>query len=228
MEILTAVDDREANFGDAKRADVFSLIDNDTFRIVVQEVAGDKPNIVPSRFVLAINEKDGEEVLKARFVIGGHRDRDKKKVVHSSAILKQSSVRILLATAAIMGFEVISADETQAYLQSASELKRKVFVKSNCIDLKPDELLQIMKPLYGLAESGDYCAQMFIRHHLTDPRITQATGDFSLFFKRARGALIGMLGCYEDEVVRAGALEFLTSATHNTKADLSQHDHLKN
>jgi hypothetical protein len=144
---------------------------------------------VPSRFVLATYEKDGEENLKALFVLGRHRDRDTKKLVHSSAVLKQLSVRLLLATAAIMGFEIISSDVTQAYLQSASGLKRKVFVKPNCIDLKPDELLQIMKPLYGLAESGDYCAQTFIRHHLTDLPMTKATGDFHLFCKRARGSL---------------------------------------
>jgi hypothetical protein len=87
-----------------------------------------------------------------------------------------------------MGFEVISADVIQAYLQSASELRRKVFVKHTCIDLKPDELLQIMKPLYGLAESGDYCAQTSFRHHLTDLQMTQAAGAFSLFVRRARGA----------------------------------------
>jgi hypothetical protein len=62
-EILTAGDDREANFGDDKRAEVLSLIDKGTFRTVVQEEAGDKPNIVLSRFLLAINEKDGEEIL---------------------------------------------------------------------------------------------------------------------------------------------------------------------
>jgi hypothetical protein len=84
-----------------------------------------------------------------------------------------------------------------------------------------------MKTLYGLAESGDYCAQTFIRHHLTDLRMMQATDDFSLVFKRARGALIEMLGCYVDDVVRAGTLEFLASATHITKAGLSQRDHLK-
>jgi hypothetical protein len=65
-----------------------------------------------------------------------------------------------------MGFEVISADVTQADMLSASEIKRKVFVKPNCIELKPDELLQIMNTLYGLAESGDYCVQTFIRHVL--------------------------------------------------------------
>jgi hypothetical protein len=51
-----------------------------------------------------------------------------------------------------------------------------------------------------------------------DLRMTQATGDFSLFFKRARGALIGMSGCYVHDVIRAGTPEFLASATRNTEA----------
>jgi hypothetical protein len=48
--------------------------------------------------------------------------------------------------------------------------------------------------------------------------MTQATGDFSLFFKRARGPLIGMSGCYVDDVIRAGTLEFLASATRKIEA----------
>jgi hypothetical protein len=92
---LTAGDDREAHFGHAKRAEVLSLIEKGTFRIVVQEETGDKHIIVPSRFVLAIKTKDGKEVLKARFVLGRDRDRDKKKPVCSSTTLKQSSVRLL-------------------------------------------------------------------------------------------------------------------------------------
>jgi hypothetical protein len=82
---LTAGDDREAHFGHAKRAEVLSLIEKGTFRIVVQEETGDKH----------IMTKDGKEVLKARFVPGRDRDRDKKKPVCSSTTLKQSSVRLL-------------------------------------------------------------------------------------------------------------------------------------
>jgi Reverse transcriptase (RNA-dependent DNA polymerase) len=196
---------------------LLSLIDRGTFSLVVKDTV-QKPNVAPSIFVLAIKTKGGKDVLKARFVLGGLRDRDKNKLVHSSTTLKQSSVRLLLATAAIMGFDVISADVIQAYLQSASDLKRKVFVKPNCIDLDPDELLQIMKPLYGLADSGDYWAQAFVRHHLTDLRMTQATGDFSLFFKRAKGALIAMSGCYVDDVIRADTPEFLAASTRMTEA----------
>jgi Reverse transcriptase (RNA-dependent DNA polymerase) len=170
-------DEREALFDDAKRAGLLSLIDRGTFRLLVKDDPVDKPNVVPSRFVPAIKTKDGKDVLKARFVLGGHRDRDKNKLVHSTTF-KQSSVRLALASVAIMGFDVISADVIQAYLQSARDLKRKVFVKPSCIDLDPDELLQIMKPLYGLADSGDYWAQTVVHHHLADLRMTQATGDF--------------------------------------------------
>jgi hypothetical protein len=74
------------------------LFQRGTFKLVPKsELEGNNPNIVPSRFVLAIKRKDnGEEVYKARFVLGGHRDRDKRHIVHSATNLKQSSIRILL------------------------------------------------------------------------------------------------------------------------------------
>jgi hypothetical protein len=93
---------------------LLSLIGRGTFCLVVKDDTVHKPDVVPSRFVLAIKTKDGKDALKARFFLGGHRDRNKNKLVHSSTTLKQSSVRLLLATAAIMGFDVISADVIQS------------------------------------------------------------------------------------------------------------------
>jgi hypothetical protein len=113
-EVMAAGDDREALFDDAKRAELLSLIDRGTFRLVVTDDPVDKPNVVPSRFVLAIKTKDEKDVLKARVVLGGHRDRDKNKLVRSNASLIQSFVRLLLATAATMGFD--------SYLQMSSKL----------------------------------------------------------------------------------------------------------
>jgi hypothetical protein len=47
-------------------------------------------------------------------------------------------------------------DVRQAYLQAASDLKRYIFIRPDVLELTQDELLQVIKPLYGLSDSGDY------------------------------------------------------------------------
>lgn len=114
-----------------------------------------KPNIIPTRFVLTIKRPDDDkEVFRAPFVLGGHRDCEKPFIVHTSTILWHRSVRILIALAMIFGFDVWSSDVPHAHLQSAQNVKRNVFIRPQMLELSADELLQIMKPLYGLTESG--------------------------------------------------------------------------
>lgn len=177
----------------------------------------DNPNIVPSRFVLAIKRKDtGEEVYKARFVLGGHKDRDKRSVVHSATTLKQSSIMLLLELATILGFKLWSTDINQAYLQSAANLKRKIFVCPDVLELDRDTLLQVVKPLYGLTDAGDYWGQTLTDHHTKELKMEQATGDFSLFFKRIAGKLTGISGTYVDDILRTGTKQFEEEATRTT------------
>lgn len=112
---------------------------------------------MPSRFVLTIKHKNtGEEIWKARFVLGGHKDKGKDRVVHSATTLKQASIRLLIALATIFGFDMWSTDITQAYLQSESNLRRKIFDRPDVLELGPDELLHVIKPLHGLSDAGDY------------------------------------------------------------------------
>jgi hypothetical protein len=62
-----------------------------------------------SRFVLAIkHQESGENILKARFVLGGHCDSVREDIVQNYKNIKHSSIRLLLALSSVFGFEVWS------------------------------------------------------------------------------------------------------------------------
>lgn len=50
--------------------------------------------------------------------------------------------------------------------------------------------------------------------------MAQSSGDFSLFYKRTLGNLVGLSGTYVDDILRAGDPEFKIEATHLKKAKL--------
>lgn len=216
-EVILPRDPRSGLFDEAKRREIEGLLQRGTFKLVLREELPSNPNIVPSRFVLAIKrEGNGEEVFKARFVLGGHIDKEKRNVVHSATTLKQSSIRIILALATIFGFDLWSTDINQAYLQSASNLRREIFVRPDVLELDKDQLLQVVKPLYGLSDAGDYWGETLTEQHLKELNMEQATGDFSLFFKRVLDKLTGLSGTYVDDILRAGTKGFENTSTTAT------------
>ena len=205
-ETLPAGDPREYLFDDAKRNELLGLIEKGTFRIVLKEdmeKEGHNLNVILSRFVLTIKENDGITKYKARFVLGGHKDRDKNRIVHNSTTLRHSSVRVWMALATIMGFDIWSSDVTQAYLQAGAKLQRKVFTRPNILNLAQNELLQVILPLYGLTDSGDYWHETITKFHLNELRMKQLAGDFSFFFRKAANRLISMSGAYVDDILQA-------------------------
>lgn len=197
-------DPSKALFNDGNRKEILGLIERGTFKIVLEEKMGPCPNIMPSRFVCAIKHSDDGSVrFKARFVVRGHLDKEKYFVVHNSVTLRYSLLRVILAQATFLGFDIWSFDVTQAYLQSAEELKRDEFTKPKEIELQPGELLQLLQPLYGLSDSGDHCCETLAKFHVNNLRIKQATGDLSIFFRRMANRLTALPGIYENDGVQA-------------------------
>lgn len=160
--------------------DIMSL---STFRLVLlPEQPGE--NILPSRCVLALKHSStGEVKAKARFVIGGHRDQTNHRIVPIASTLSHISMRLVLALSSIFGFDVWSEDVRQAYRQSASNLRRKILLKPNELELGHGEFLQLVLPLYGLRESSDSSDRTLTDDCLRSASLTQSPGDLYLFFK---------------------------------------------
>ena len=212
-EILQSDDPRtrSAEMSEAKRREIKGLLDRGTFKIILREDIPTDGNVLPGRFVLAVKSTEDEEVkFKARYVIGGHRDKLKGFMVHTSQTLQPSSVRLLLALAELHGFSTWTSDVTQAYLQSAVPLMRDVFIKDPVpeFELNPNQSLQLLRPLYGLCESGDLWFKTLDDHHKNDLEMKPMRSDPAFYMSMKNNLLEGMSGTYVDDILPSGNANF--------------------
>ena len=83
--------------------------------------------------------------------------------------------------------------------------------------LNENQLLRLLKTLYGLTDAGDYWDVTMTNHLKKDLNMSQASLDISIFFKMIRGKLTGMSGMYVDDGIHAGNDEFLKLCDRSQK-----------
>jgi len=222
-EVLLKSDPRSKSpkMSDAIKKEVRGLFERNTFKVILREEVPTDANVLPGRFVLAIKStEDGEVKYKARFVIGGHRDKQKHLMVHNSATLQPQSIRLLLALAHASDFDIWTADVTQAYLQSTDPLLRDIFITKPIpeFELAPHECVKLMKPLYGLCDAGDLWAASMDKHHRVDLGLTPMRSDPAFYISTKDGKINGFSGSYVDDMLRAGDATFRSHCrtTHET------------
>ena len=210
-------------FVEAKMKELTNLLQRGTFKVVLKEEVPAECNVMSSRIVLTIKDKDtDQERYKARFVVRGFSDELKEVMVHQSPNLGQDGTRMLFALASILGFEIWSVDVSQAFIQSASDNMRPIFCTGPAeMELEASEVLQLMRPLYGLCDSGDRWAHTLRHHHTSDLGMLALASEPALFYRSIGDRLIGLSGCYVDDMLRAGTPDFYgdanaTSSTFDT------------
>lgn len=211
-EVLHPADPRakEKPFDSARAKEICGLFKRNAFKVVCRDEAGDDANILGGRFVLSIkNTETDEPDFKARFVVQGHTDSEKNMLINSASNVRHVSIRLLVAIAAIFGFRLWTQDVAQAYLQSATSLMRKVYIKpSKEFQLNADELLKLLKPLYGLTDAGDYWHNTFGKHLQQDLSMRPTASDLALYTKSVRDGLACLVGTYVDDTIATGPIEF--------------------
>lgn len=87
------------------------LLQRGTSKAFPKEEVPKDANILTGRFILTIKFiLDGKTNYKAVYVIGGHKEKLKSRMVHVSATVQPLSIRLLLALSAIFGFKIWTAD----------------------------------------------------------------------------------------------------------------------
>ena len=206
-------DGKSSKFRKAMEQEVDGLQKRETWRVIPKSSLPNKANVLSGRFVLTLkNFGSADELAKARYVAQGNRDREKSRMVHNITTLRQSSTRIIVSVSAIKGFRLFSHDVRQAYLQSEDKLTRKVFLLPKKMDLKyfglcEEDIFELLKPIYGMTDAGDYWGVTVDRHAKQDLGLVPLLGDPSLYVKRNEEDVDGLLGMYVDDVFLGGNVE---------------------
>lgn len=137
----------------------------------------------------------------------------KNSLFRNTLVAKQHAIRMLVGIAAIFGFcdfPQTSHKNISRVLKSYMEIY--LLTPQAKFNLGTDELLQLLKPLYGLSENGDYWGRTFRGLLGTDLGTNSCISDAALFYKRLGKTLEGFCATYVDDALHAGSKDYQTSA----------------
>ena len=87
---------------------------------------------------------------------------------------------------------------------------RKVYLKPpKALNLSSDELLELIKPLYGLPDAGDYWDRTMADHLRKDINMVPTYHDIALYFLHGKKELKGLVGVYVDDSLICGNKNFM-------------------
>ena len=210
-----------ARFQAAAREEVDGLLARGAVRPVIGSAVPKGANVIRGRFLFTLKGVGtADERPKARYVAQGHNDKAKPFVVHNPATLRQRSTRVLESTSAVQRFRLFAHDINQAYLQSQDLLARSLYLEPRKEDrhlffIADDEMLLLVRPLYGVCDAGDYWHAALQKHVREDLRMTPLSSDPALYMRKGVGGLVGLLGTFVDQCLLGGNSAF-QAATEST------------
>lgn len=105
-------------------------------------------------------------------------------------------------------------DRTQAYSQSENFIQSNIFVEPPILlNLGSNNLLCVVKPLYGLLECGLYWFETYYRHHADNGKMKRAVHDMSFLFRKeflfGNSKICGAICLQTDDTLGLGTAAFL-------------------
>ena len=189
---------------DAKAKELRGFEEYDVF-IVVQDLGQAR---ITCSWVITYKMIDGKLGIKARLVCNGNQARlqDPNQKIDSPTV-KRVSIKLMMAIAAQMGWQVRCQDAKSAFLQS-KELQRDIFVvpPKECQYSKPT-LWKLKRPMYGLDEAS-YLWYETIKDFMEEKGCRRPMSDPAFFYYIKEDRLEGIATTWVDDIFSCGSEVF--------------------
>ncbi|KAL0929476.1 uncharacterized protein CTRU02_204398 [Colletotrichum truncatum] len=203
-------------YEESDRIEIDALINQGVFTFIRYDP--DKHSnirIFRTRMVREIKNKTTKPYEKSRLVIQGYGDQEKEEILTQAPTIQRMSQRLLLALGPTLVRDFKCQGElrdiTQAYTQSDDPLKRTIIARlPRELEGKYPErtLLHIVKPLYGLAESGLYWYKTYATHHKEDLGMIESTYDPCLLYTTTGADDFGITAMQTDDTMSFATASF--------------------
>lgn len=206
----------------AMNTEMESLKDNDVWDLV--ELPAGK-RVVGSKWVFKIKTgADGSiERYKARLVAQGYTRFGTDYDETFCPVVRQESLRVLIALSAKCGLKLHQVDVTTAFLNSTLQEEVYMTQPEGFITGGQEELVcKLKKNLYGLKQSPR-CWNTALDAHLKNMGFTQSNSDPCIYYRGTEESMFYM-GVYVDDIVIAGRT---VKEIEQVKSDLSKKFNIK-
>lgn len=142
---------------------------------------------------------------KSRLVVQAFGDQGKDEVLTQSPTIQRASQRLILCIAPMWPDRSICVrDISQAYVNAATQLNREIFVWAPEGSGMDGKVLKVLRPLYGIPESGNHWFGTYHRHHTDKLHLRESTFDPCLL--TSNDAIVGL---QTDDTLICGSKRFL-------------------
>lgn len=206
----------------SRQKEIDGLLESEVFRLVPRSSLPKGTRLFNSRFVDEVKHPGTEDAYeKSRLVIQAYNDVGKSSVLTQSPTIQRASQRLLICLFACFPEQLTLylRDISQAYTQSTTSLQREFYaLPPKGIDLG-DWIMKVLKPLYGVPESGNHWYGTYHTHHTDKLGMVVSTFDPCLLFHGSPDNLtsFAVLGLQTDDTCFAAGAEFASKEEEELK-----------
>jgi hypothetical protein len=197
-----------APFEASTKAEIEQLIKAGVFEFVRFGREVQSGQLFKARIVNEIKGQNAKPYEKSRLVVQGYNDSGKETVLTQSPTIQRCSQRLILALAPSLiraGDHILTGrDITQAYPQSETDLQRAIYARlPESLEQSYPEgtVMRIIKPLYGIAESGVHWYATYHKHFTTRMKMMTSSYDPCLLIAGSDALGFGLIGMQTDDTL---------------------------